>query len=512
MSRKRPRREGWWQQAVDWVNSKGGNVHESVRMSDDRELYLETSQQGKTEIMRIPFACLVSKKSIESTAFGKQIVECVGKVDSDKFHSQVFDIVIALYLANYSATSVGGNKEVDDTPFRPYLETLPESSSYDGLPRLWLDDDLKNLQGSPLLQRVNDQKKGIRNDYNLALEEWKQSSKFPSFEAFSYSLAAVTSRAFAGFGSPEANKESDDMNVAMVPLLDLCNHCRGKNETKNLSYERGMDSNMGSVIVVTASRNIETGEKLRITYGARSNAQLLYNYGFCIPDNIEPDGSANDFLEVSVGKSTETNTTVKLQAGPKAYSFHGFINALDSFIEAPTVAREKEEGGEDDFDANEKEFERWDMDLMASSGDGEEDEDEQAEIEDMKKQEEQAVDRYLKALVSFENRMQELRSAYHLKGKELVDALNAPLADPNKRHAVLLIQSEQRTIYFVLCVIHRLHSLLRKTGESTGRTITAPDGSLVGSDEDKKILEDQAKEVSSAFLSIRLPGWKEAHL
>ena len=92
-------------------------------------------------------------------------------------------------------------------------------------------------------------------------------------------LAAVTSRAFAGMGG---NRDED---IAMVPLLDLCNHRRG-NVTKNVSYFKTDD---GSVRVV-AAHDLNAHTVLAITYGARGNAQLLFNYGFCIPDNIEPDG------------------------------------------------------------------------------------------------------------------------------------------------------------------------------------------------------------------------------
>lgn len=90
-------------------------------------------------------------------------------------------------------------------------------------------------------------------------------------------LAAVTSRAFAGMGG-----SMDDQDIAMVPLVDLCNHRRG-NVTKNVRYVKTSD---GSVQVIS-SQDLDADTVLA---GARGNAQLLLNYGFCIADNMEPDG------------------------------------------------------------------------------------------------------------------------------------------------------------------------------------------------------------------------------
>jgi SET domain len=504
MSRKRHwNDQGWWQQAVEWVEGNGGKVHPNVTLSDDRQLYLEKTHDKGTELLRIPFACLVCKTNIETTSHGQQLMQAIQKVDGGKLYSPLHDLLLALTLAGVSET-----EPQEDTVFRPYLNTLPEESSFEGLPRFWPDDDLKYLQGSPLLERVQSQKRGIESDHRRVRDEWKKLGKsdesFPSLEAFNYRLAAVSSRAFAGFGSI-ADKNEDDMNIAMVPLLDLCNHCRGKSETKNLSYCQA-----GSMIVVTASQPITAGESLRITYGARSNAQLLLNYGFCIPDNNEPDGSSNDFLEFSPPGNSDKS--VNLQAGPKAHSFHGFVNALDSFTVLP---KERSRGVDkdeiDDFDANEEQFAQWDMDMtkdmMGSMG--EEDEDEEDEDEEaMEKHDKQAIENYLGALISLESRLHELQAAYYLEGKELQEALGIS-ATVNKRHAALLVLSEHRTIYFVLCVIRQLRCLLGPPGNNAIKD----DGSVKAqvTEADMKLLRGQAQEIVSAFMAIRLSGVTKAY-
>ena len=49
----------------------------------------------------------------------------------------------------------------------------------------------------------------------------RTSTSFPSWERFSAMLAAVSSRAF-----------QIDEDIGMIPLLDLCNHSRGKGTEK----------------------------------------------------------------------------------------------------------------------------------------------------------------------------------------------------------------------------------------------------------------------------------------
>ena len=146
------------------------------------------------------------------------------------------------------------------------------------------------------MERVKKQKVGLQADYR-SLSEANESAG-PSLEDFDDMLAAVTSRAFAG--------QEDE--IMMIPILDLCNHSRGKNEEKNLEYKILDD---GSV-EVRAVVKIKPNENFRLTYGAKSNQQLLLNYGFAMKDNVEPDGSSNDFLEFCCN-----GTTVELKTGPK---------------------------------------------------------------------------------------------------------------------------------------------------------------------------------------------------
>jgi hypothetical protein len=137
---------------------------------------------------------------------------------------------------------------------------------------------------------------------------------FPSFETFSDMLTAVSSRAF-GIGN------HDDISSSMIALLDLCNHSRGKGDKTNLSYQWKEEN---GCVQVTSTEMIDSGGLLQITYGARGNGQLLSNYGFAIPKNLEPDNSSNDVFEFDVGNST----VIELRTGPKSYTYAWWIRIV----------------------------------------------------------------------------------------------------------------------------------------------------------------------------------------
>lgn len=261
----------WWSSTVDWIRSSGGTIHSSIIVVAENRDVFATKRVPKDEVlMEIPSACLVSQETVLSTETGK-LLESIINDESLTFYNQRQDLLIAMCLAS-------------SEQFKQYLNTLPPSSDYDMLPRRWKDSELqKNLMGSCLLDRVMMSRAETRKDYDKIQTAWSKKSKdleaLPSFSDFDDMLAAVTSRAFAGMGGTR------DEDIAMVPLLDLCNHHRG-DLTKNVSYVKTQD---GSVQVV-ASEDLSADTVLAITYGARGNAQLLFNYGFCIPDNIEPDG------------------------------------------------------------------------------------------------------------------------------------------------------------------------------------------------------------------------------
>lgn len=239
------------------------------------------------------------------------------------------------------------------------------------LPRQWSITAIQNrLAGTSLCNRVLNEQNGIKTEYDLVKKAWmnKHSStipllpnNFPTFENYDTMMAMVSSRGFANLGYDGVD--------ALIPILDLLDHCRGgghcdnvvqnnnndndegekvgwenggsnhvsnhqgtdtekvhsvlesprvgpdvrysryyeddsdyeqreRDETNgplrkrlktNMSYDDFIHERRGGVRVIT-SRSIPPGSILQMTYGAKGNATLLGRYGFCISNNVEPDG------------------------------------------------------------------------------------------------------------------------------------------------------------------------------------------------------------------------------
>ena len=477
---KRPRDEDidiCFTRLAEWIRGAGGIVHPSITMDkDQRELRVVEDIDEGTTVMQIPSGCLVTKGTIRSKSSLSLVEEL--KVTRDLYHSPQ-DIELAVFLAGPDAGD----------HFRQYLDSLPESSSFDALPRRWTDEQLKLLTGSPLLKRIKRAREGTLRDYKVAKTAWKDKNPdspdahFPSLQAFSDRMAAVSSRAFEGMKGFDdfGGKEGD---TTLIPMLDLCNHHRGRKVHKNLAYS------YEGAIIVHALQAIKAGDTLRITYGAQGNAQLLLNYGFCIPNNFEPDGSSNDVLEFYSSVADPTQV-VHLRAGPKSYSYGGLVKALECFyLESQDAGNggDRDEGPDDMEaflnDCEEEEGEDFDWENIGDDfGDGEPTNDESIKTESM-------------TLAALRAALQTVREAYTFKGNDLHQA--AALTEASPQHfAALLIKSELRTLHFFLRAIHYIEKELNEI------EYLISDGGPTLGDKDDALIEVQVRELARAYVQIR---------
>lgn len=328
------------------------------------------ASEGDT-LLLIPDECLVTLHSIEADdSFGKSLFAVVHSLlpdgaagdgndgDDVGLFNDAQDVILAIYLAYLRQRLDNTDKQHEPVPWRfykPYLDTLPSpAESNCHLPRQWPIADLDfRLRGTSLYDRVLKEQRGIKREYELVKTAWVgkhckgsggdgtgESGKttscsasadlFPSFEHYDTMMAMVTSRGFAGLGFDGVD--------AMIPMLDLLNHTRGRSDPATDSQGAASDGNRGDPVVsesrlgpdvrydrygddrsvnseegsstkrqrvddnamgcrgrgrgvrVSAARPLRSGTALNMTYGAKGNAALLGRYGFCIPNNVEPDG------------------------------------------------------------------------------------------------------------------------------------------------------------------------------------------------------------------------------
>jgi hypothetical protein len=485
----------WWAAICDEIRSTGGQIHDSLHFDEsNRVLTLMNNVAVGSVLMSIPRKGLITKDRavrlcpwLETNATN-HISIMRGLANS------IADLWIAVALASESPDNL------------LYLQSLPEPSSFDALPRRWSDDHLDDLLGgTSLLERAKAAKRDLVSDYSLLKtmfghtasdsveERGREQKSFPSFERFSVMLAAVSSRAF--------QVGETDQDVAIVPLLDLCDHARGVDSKKNVSYEIQDDGGM----LVKSIVPLCPGDRLKLTYGALGNTHLLLNYGFCIPHNLEPDGSSNDVLEIQIplssssGKDPQSCKRIFLRTGPKSYSYGAFASAVELFL-VHRSSEELNEGNDDDPEDG--------LDDFLEDGDNDDNSkafddiyDGESVIDGSDKSVESDTIGVTKtceinALTGFRRKLIHLSEGYSLKGPELRKALS--MGPCTQFYSAVLCQSELRTISFFIRAIDKVQGHLDNAVTHIMQHVA-----FCPSEDDLSLIEEQTTALAAAYIAIR---------
>jgi hypothetical protein len=455
----------WWKEIEDEIHSKDGHIHSSVKFcANSRQLMVGDVIDEGTVLLKIPSECLVSKQWATRLIPGLQKLE--EKLTAQQLFSSPTDVLIALSLAT-----------TKDFSLLPYLHTLPDRTTFDSLPRRWNDTQIeKLLEGSPLVERIRAAKNGVAHDYEIVKQAWEDcegdpTTSFPSLGGYSDMLAAVSSRAFMVRDSEE--------DVAMVPVLDLCDHYRGQGSKKNVSYKFQED---GSVEVKSTTK-IEKDGVLRITYGSLGNGQLLFNYGFAIPRNLEPDGSSNDTLELRLNDTK----TIHLRTGPKSYTYGRLVQAMEHFMVGSNDEDREESEEQDDMEA----FLNGCYEEVDIYGENDDEADGIDEGSDDSIQEE------LDGLKLLRKKLGRRFDLYGVKGVELNKRLSM-VNQSSDFYAALLVHSEQRTLYFFTRAIEKLEARLKNAPKAHHGKFD-----LVVDQEDLERIESQTDQLVDSYIKIR---------
>jgi len=489
--RKRKRTtSNFWSEASTYIKDQGGAISSSIDFRESTRTVILTSNASHGEsIMCIPPDALISLNTVEQSPIGATLFKLVHEVEDSKLFHSKNDVVLALFLACVSHLNdvQGKDEDADDLAYEgvhKYLATLPENDSYDNIPRRWSMKKLYTLLGgTSVLDRVMDEKQGLENDYMLLKESHVQAKEndsiflFPSLKTFDQMIAVVGSRAFQSLG--------EDGIDCMIPLLDCINHKRGVGEKNDVTYSKGKD---GSIHLI-ANHELEKDSIPSITYGAKGNAQLLTRYSFTLENNIEPDGSSNDTIELKIlGQKCE------FRAGPKSYTYGCLVKAL-SLTSESNQAHEVEEDaplcGMDDFlNACEEEGEAFDgmYGGMEIGGDADEKNDEN-EIDE-------SIETEIHGLQYLGNELKEAKKRYNLSGDSLVNALSSPL-DSSEYFSAILVKSEIRALTLYIDTIQLIMSKLK--GEIYAVKATTE------TNKDCGLLHQQAIELCEAYIAIRHP-------
>jgi len=193
----------------------------------------------------------------------------------------------------------------------PYFQVLPETADVNPS-YTWSEEELTLLEGSPAIKATRSMQNKLRQEYATLFDPdgglfIQRPDMFPgadasreapggpaapfSFANFEWAFCMLFSRAI------RLERLSKGEAVALVPYADLINH--SPFSTAYISAQPGKkDRWFGDepdLVVLYADRAFKKMEQLFISYGQKSNAELLLLYGFALDRN--PFNS----VEISLG-------------------------------------------------------------------------------------------------------------------------------------------------------------------------------------------------------------------
>ena len=222
--------------------------------SDDYRGILAKSNIMKDEIiLTIPKDCIISLETALETEYGKKI----GEFMYSELNSPKHCLLSSFLLYE------------EKTPkWRFYFDLLPQD--YSNFPIFYTDKELEYLKGSPFLSQILEKKEDMKMDYKKICEYIPDFSKF-SYLKFCKARVMISSRIFG-------ISMNDVKTDVLVPFADLLNHKRPR-ETQ-WYYDDSINS-----FVIQATENIKEGAEIFDSYGRKTNARFLLNYGFALDDN-----------------------------------------------------------------------------------------------------------------------------------------------------------------------------------------------------------------------------------
>jgi histone-lysine N-methyltransferase SETD3 len=222
--------------------------------TDDYRGVLAKSNILKDEIiMTIPKDCLISLETALATSYGKKIGEFMYNELNSPKHCLLTTFI--LY-------------EEKNPKYKYYFDLLP--TDFSNFPIFYTNKELEYFKGSPFLDQIIEKKDDMKNDYKKLCEY------LPDFKQFSYlkfceARVLISSRIFG-------ISINDNKTDVLAPFADLLNHKRPRQT--QWFYDDNMES-----FVIQAVEDIKEGSEIFDSYGKKTNARFLLNYGFCLDDN-----------------------------------------------------------------------------------------------------------------------------------------------------------------------------------------------------------------------------------
>jgi len=263
--------ESTWGEAPHPMAISTETKDEITNESSGRGLLARRDINDGDNLLKVPIKLCLTKSSAR-TALGKDVLPS----DINEYLAVACQLIHERYVLG------------DKSFFKPYIDVLPETEEVNPT-FTWSDDDLSFLNGSPVIAATQSLQMKLQREYDSLLGGDdglcnKYPSRFPiehyTMENWTWAFAMLFSRAI------RLRNLKEGETLAMVPYADLINHSPfsqayiDAREDGDWLFSSGEEE-----VILYADRGYRRMEQIYISYGQKSNAELLLLYGFAVERN-----------------------------------------------------------------------------------------------------------------------------------------------------------------------------------------------------------------------------------
>jgi len=300
---------------------------EATNESSGRGLLARRDVSDGDELLKIPLRLCLTKDSARKAMGEDALPEEI---------NEFLAIACQLIKEKY----VLGEK----SKFKAYIGVLPETNEVNPT-FAWKDEDLEFLEGSPVVAATRSMQNKLRSEFESLLGgENGLATRFPdrfpkehfTYENWIWAFTMLFSRAI------RLRSLAQGEALAMVPYADLINHSPFSQAYIDARASGDWLVKTGEEeIILFADRGYRRMEQIYISYGPKSNADLLLLYGFAVERN--PFNS----VDVTVGIAPRTESFVKeiaeddtMEVDPLAEEKVEFLESVgrDKMVDFPCYA------------------------------------------------------------------------------------------------------------------------------------------------------------------------------
>lgn len=240
----------------EWFQSQGGTQQavSIVYRGKERQMLTQHDIAAGDCILKIPFSALLCEQLLHH--------------DTTEEHQLIIQLGQSMSRQARLAALLLLEAESKHSKWQPYIRSLPHQ--LDHIPLFFDQPTSRMLAGSSVHESVLERRFMINLDYQQLTQHIPGFSRF-SVANYAWARTLVNTRCF-GY------QDGEEQQVAMVPLLDMCQH---GDEPNAFWYF----DDTSREFLLTANTPIAANKEIVVSYGKKHNSRLFSSYGFYLPDS-----------------------------------------------------------------------------------------------------------------------------------------------------------------------------------------------------------------------------------